>query len=83
MFVAIVSVMPLKNLLDPQGKAVQGGLHNLNLAAVSDVRVGKKIELKINAATAEEAKTIATQAADNLLCNKVMEYFEVEILPQA
>ncbi|WP_315820705.1 phosphoribosylformylglycinamidine synthase subunit PurS [Paraflavitalea speifideaquila] len=36
-----VTVMPLKELLDPQGKAVMGGLQNLGLNKVQDVRVGK------------------------------------------
>ena len=46
-----IKVMPLKDLLDPQGKAVLGGLHNLGLNGVSDVRVGKHITLQIEAAS--------------------------------
>ena len=42
-----VTVMPLKDLLDPQGKAVLGGLKNLGMAAVEDVRVGKIIDMRI------------------------------------
>ncbi len=74
-----IKVMPLVNLLDPQGKAVLGGLANLGITAVSDARIGKHIELLINAANAAEAKTIAEQAAKNLLANQVMEYFEVTV----
>ena len=48
-FTAQVKVMPLKELLDPQGKAVMSGLKNLGLTGVEDVRVGKNISLKINA----------------------------------
>ena len=78
-FSAQVKVMPLQNLLDPQGKAVLGGLQNLQLKAVSDVRIGKHIDLKIEAATKEEAVQIATDAANKLLANPVMEMFEITI----
>ena len=74
-----VKVMPLKELLDPQGKAVMGGLGNLGLKAIQDVRIGKNINLQIEAASAEEAKSIAEEASKKLLANPVMEYFEVLI----
>jgi phosphoribosylformylglycinamidine synthase PurS subunit len=75
-----VKVMPLKELLDPQGKAVMGGLTNLGLGNnVEDVRVGKNITLQVNAASAEEAKKIAEEAGKKLLANPVMEYFEISI----
>jgi len=74
-----IKVMPLKELLDPQGKAVMGGLQNLGLAGVEDVRVGKNITLQINADTAEQAKQLAEDASKKLLANPVMEYFEVSV----
>ncbi len=74
-----VHVMPLKELLDPQGKAVLGGLKNLGLGSVEDVRVGKHISLQIEAASKEEAIAIAEEASKKLLANQVMEYFELEI----
>lgn len=74
-----VHVMPLKELLDPQGKAVLGGLKNLGLGTVEDVRVGKHISLQIEAASEEEAKSIAEEASKKLLANAVMEYYEVEV----
>ncbi len=74
-----VKVMPLKELLDPQGKAVMGGLGNLGLSAIQDVRIGKNISLQVNAASAEEARSIAEQAAKKLLANPVMEQFEISI----
>ena len=73
-----IKVMPLKELLDPQGKAVMGGLQNLGLSGVEDVRVGKNITLQLNAASAEQAKQLAEEASKKLLANPVMEYFEVE-----
>ncbi len=76
-----VHVMPLKELLDPQGKAVLGGLKNLGLASVEDVRVGKHISLQIEATTEEQARTIAEEASKKLLANPVMEFYEIEVAP--
>ncbi len=78
-FTAMINVMPLRELLDPQGKAVQGGLQNLGLEGVHDVRIGKRISLQIEAPSAEEAKKTAEEACRKLLANPVMEYFEVDI----
>jgi len=75
-----IKVMPLKDLLDPQGKAVLGGLHNLGMTGVKDVRVGKHITLQIDAANEVAAKEIAETASKQLLANAVMEYFEIEVL---
>lgn len=74
-----VKVMPLKELLDPQGKAVLGGLSNLGLKSVSDVRVGKNVTLQVEAGSPDEARSIAEEASKKLLANPVMEYFEIEI----
>jgi phosphoribosylformylglycinamidine synthase len=74
-----VKVMPLKELLDPQGKAVMGGLQNLGIRSVSDVRIGKNIHLQIEAGSADEAKKIAEEAGRKLLANPVMEYFEISV----
>ncbi|WEK37655.1 MAG: phosphoribosylformylglycinamidine synthase subunit PurS [Candidatus Pseudobacter hemicellulosilyticus] len=74
-----VTVMPLKELLDPQGKAVMGGLSNLGLNNVSDVRVGKHITLQVDADSPEKARTVAEEAAKKLLANPVMEYFEISV----
>lgn len=78
-FKARVKVMPLKELLDPQGKAVMGGLKNLGFTGVNDVRVGKHIDLNIEADSKEAAQTIAEDAARKLLANQVIEQFEVHI----
>lgn len=75
-----IKVMPLKDLLDPQGKAVLGGLHNLGMNVVSDVRVGKHITLQIEATSEGEAKAVAEEASKKLLANAVMEYFEIEFV---
>lgn len=74
-----VHVMPLKELLDPQGKAVLGGLKNLGLGAIEDVRVGKHISLQVDAASEEEAKSLAEEASKKLLANPVMEFYEITV----
>lgn len=75
-----IKVMLLKDLLDPQGKAVQAGMQNLGFNNVNDVRIGKHITLQIDAASEEEAKAIANEASKKLLANPVMEYYEVEMV---
>jgi phosphoribosylformylglycinamidine synthase PurS subunit len=75
-----IKVMPLKDLLDPQGKAVHGGLENLGIKNVSDVRIGKHITLAIDAETEEKAKSLADEACKKLLANPVMEFYEIEMV---
>jgi len=75
-----IKVMPLKDLLDPQGKAVLGGLKNLGIHSVEDVRVGKHVTLQIEAASEEAAKQIADETAKKLLANAVMEFYEIEMI---
>lgn len=78
-YTAQVKVMPHKELLDPQGKAVLGGLSNLGINNIQDVRIGKNITLQVEAANEQEAKQVAEEAAKKLLANPVMEMFEVLI----
>jgi len=78
-FIAQVKVMPLKNILDPQGKAVQTGLKSMGYNAVAQVRVGKNIELIIEAENAVDAKTQAEEISKSLLANLIMEEFEIQI----
>ncbi len=68
--------MPLKELLDPQGKAVNNSLHNLGLTAVNDVRIGKHITLQLEAGSKADAEAITREACKKLLANAVMESFE-------
>jgi phosphoribosylformylglycinamidine synthase PurS subunit len=74
-----IRVMPLKDLLDPQGKAVMGGLGNLGMQDITDVRIGKHIVLQVEAASKEEARAVAEEASRRLLANPVMEQFEVTV----
>lgn len=74
-----VKVMPLKELLDPQGKAVMTGLANLGMKDIEDVRIGKNITLQVEATSQEEAQRIAEEASKKLLANPVMEYYEISV----
>jgi phosphoribosylformylglycinamidine synthase len=78
-FIAHINVMPLKELLDPQGKAVNNNLHNLGLHQVQDVRVGKHITVNVEAATKEEAEKLIEEACKKLLANPVMEAFDFSL----
>ena len=62
-FTAHINVMPLKDLLDPQGKAVMNGLHHLGINNIHDLRIGKHIVLQIEASSSNQAKEIAEEAA--------------------
>lgn len=78
-YIAHINVMPLKELLDPQGKAVNSSLHNLGLTSVDWVRIGKHITLNIEAASKEDAEKIANDACKKLLANPVMEQFDLSV----
>ena len=75
-FRAEIDVMPLKSLLDPQGKAVSASMGNVGLAEIKNVRIGKHITLEIEAASKEVASEKAEQACKKMLCNQIMESFE-------
>jgi len=78
-YIAEIDVMPLKALLDPQGKAVSGSMKNLNLPEIDNVRIGKHISLEIEAASKEVAKSKVDEACKKLLCNQIMEFYEFEL----
>lgn len=79
-FTAHINVMPLTELLDPQGKAVNNSLHNLGLESVEKVRIGKHITLNIDASSEDEAKSITEEACKKLLANPVMEQYDYTIV---
>jgi phosphoribosylformylglycinamidine synthase len=78
-YLAEIDVMPHRALLDPQGKAVLTGLKNLSIMSVNDVRVGKHIQLTIEAKDEKDAMNIAENACKNLLHNPVMETYQIKI----
>lgn len=78
-FKAEINVMPLKELLDPQGKAVLLGLKNLNIPEITDVRIGKHIILTITASDESEAKEKVEICCKKLLANPVMEFYHYSL----
>ncbi len=76
---AEINVMPLKELLDPQGKAVVSGLKNLNLSAITDVRVGKHLSIIVEADNETDAREQIDTACNKLLANPVIEYYEYSL----
>lgn len=74
-FLAEIDVMPLKEILDPQGKAVTGSMKNLGLTDISNVRIGKHITLEVAAETEEIARKQVDEACRKLLANLIMENY--------
>jgi phosphoribosylformylglycinamidine synthase PurS subunit len=74
-FIAEIDVMPLKALLDPQGKAVAHGLKNMGLETLDNIRIGKHITLEVNADTKETAHAKVDEACKKLLSNPIMESY--------
>ena len=72
-FQAEINVMPKKEILDPQGKAVSSSMKNLGLTTIQNVRIGKHISLEITADSEAQAKELVDQACKNLLANLIME----------
>jgi phosphoribosylformylglycinamidine synthase len=78
-YIAEINVMPLKALLDPQGKAVGLTLHNTGFTEIQNVRIGKHITLEIEAASKEKAMERVNEVCVKVLHNPIMEGFEYEI----
>lgn len=81
-FKAEVKIMPHKEILDPQGKAVMLGLHNLDFHNVDQVRVGKHIDLYLEAIDENEAAEKIEEACKKLLANVIMESYSYKILAE-
>ncbi|MBT8195377.1 MAG: phosphoribosylformylglycinamidine synthase subunit PurS [Bacteroidia bacterium] len=78
-YCANITIMPLKALLDPQGKAVTSSMHNLNLPEISNVRIGKHVTLEIEADNEKNAQEKVENACKNLLANPIMESFKFDL----
>ena len=78
-FLAEINIMPLKTLLDPQGKAVSSSMKNINLEEISNVRIGKHITLEVEAENKNIASEKVKTACEKILCNQIMEYFDFSI----
>jgi phosphoribosylformylglycinamidine synthase len=78
-FIAEINIMPLRVLLDPQGKAVTSSMKNLGFREVSNVRVGKHITLEITSETREHAMERVRDACSKILSNPVIEDYEYSL----
>ena len=76
----VVDVMPKPEILDPQGKAVQGALPRLGFSGVTEVRQGKRFELEIDGEITDERLAQVHEMAEKLLSNPVIEDFSVSVL---
>ncbi|MDQ6688237.1 MAG: phosphoribosylformylglycinamidine synthase subunit PurS [Actinomycetota bacterium] len=78
----VVDVMPKPEILDPQGKAVQGALPRLGFSGIQDVRQGKRFELELEGEVTDARLDDVRRMAQTLLSNPVIEDFTVSV-PEA
>ena len=78
-FKAQIDIMPMEELLDPQGKVVTQSLHKLGLEKIDNVRIGKHINLSIEAGSESEAEASVKEACQKLLANLIMERYTIRI----
>jgi phosphoribosylformylglycinamidine synthase len=75
-----VDVMPRDGILDPQGRAVENALPQLGAAAVHGVRVGRRIELNVEAVDQDDAREIVEKLASDFLSNPLVERWSIEAM---
>jgi phosphoribosylformylglycinamidine synthase PurS subunit len=78
-----VNVTPKPGILDPQGRAVEGSLGHLGIEGVSAVRVGRRIELTVEADGEAAARTVVERLASELLANPLIEAYAIESIAAA
>jgi len=79
MYKAIIFVTLRPSILDPKGKASLHALQSLGMSTVKGVRMGKLIEMDIEASSEDDARAIAANACEKLLANVVMENYHIDI----
>jgi phosphoribosylformylglycinamidine synthase subunit PurS len=78
-----VNVTPKPGILDPAGRAVEGSLDHLGIEGVSGVRIGRRVELIVDAADEAAAHVVVERLARELLSNPLIEAYGIEILGAA
>ena len=78
-----VSVVPKPGILDPQGRAVEQSLPHLGVDSVHAVRVGRRVELTVDAPSDADARAIAERLAGELFANPLIETWSVELVSAA
>lgn len=79
-FKANINIMPRPTLLDPQGKATLSGLKNLGFSSIDSLRVGRRIELEIEAESKADAEAKVNEGCRKLLANMITEVFHFEVV---
>lgn len=79
MYLAKITITLRKSILDPQGKAVHHALESLGMAAMTEVRIGKHIEVRIDTSDKREAERLTDEACKKLLANLVMEDYAFSV----
>jgi phosphoribosylformylglycinamidine synthase subunit PurS len=79
-YIANVTITLRKSILDVQGKTIEHALHSLHMPALSNVRIGKHIEIDVHAPDKEQAYELVEDACEKLLANPVMEDYAIAIL---
>ena len=74
-----INIKLRQNILDVQGKTVEHALHSIEFPMISNVRIGKFVELVVDAETPEQAREIVTDACRKLIANPIIEDFEIVI----
>jgi phosphoribosylformylglycinamidine synthase len=74
-----INVMPHPELLDPQGKTVEANLPNIGILGISNLRIGKRMQMLVDADSKENAYAIAEEACKKLLANIIMEHYSIEV----
>lgn len=80
MYSARIKITLRRSILDPQGMAVENSIKSLGYGNVTDTRIGKYIELMIDATSEAEAEKITEEICKKLLANPVMEDYDFEII---
>lgn len=78
-YIASVDIMPHKELLDPQGKTIARNLHNVDIHGVDSVRIGKHIEMTLEAESLTDAESRVEEACKKLLANMIMETYHYSV----
>ncbi len=76
---ASVKIMLHNGILDVQGKAVENALHSIEFQQINKVRIGKFVELQVNAKSKEEAQQIVEDACEKLIANPIIEDYQIRI----
>jgi phosphoribosylformylglycinamidine synthase PurS subunit len=78
-FRAEINIMPLKAILDPQGKTVASSMENIGIPEVDNVRIGKHIHIELETPDKETARAKVDEACKKLLANPITESYEFEL----